>query len=52
MFREDANKIYKGNSATITIRHICMGIFDLDTTTSGSFAKKRRKATWSDDHRS
>ncbi len=26
------------------IRHICMGIFDLDTNTSGSLAKKRRKA--------
>ena len=34
-----------------SIRHICMGIFDLDTITSGSLAKKRRKATWSDDYR-
>lgn len=45
--------IRKGNSPTImtSIRHICMGIFDLDTTTSGSLAKKRRKAIWSDDYR-
>ena len=34
-----------------SIRHICMGIFDLDNTTSGSLAKKRRKATWSDHYR-
>ena len=33
-----------------SIRHICMGIFDFDNTTSGSLAKKRRKATWSDDY--
>ncbi|MDM8568175.1 ISAs1 family transposase [Thiotrichales bacterium HSG1] len=54
IFREDANKIRKGNSPAImtTIRHICMGIFDLDNTISGSLAKKRRKATWSDDFRS
>jgi len=28
-----------------------MGIFDFDNTTSGSLAKKRRKATWSDHYR-
>lgn len=52
VFHEDASRIRKGNAPTImtTIRHLCMGLFDSDST-PGSLAKKRRKAAWSDDYR-
>ena len=52
VFREDESRIRKGNAPAImtTIRHLCMGLFDSDDTI-GSLAKKRRKASWSDDYR-
>jgi len=52
VFREDESRIRKGNAPAIitAIRHLCMGLFDGDST-PGSFAKKRRKASWSDVYR-
>ena len=52
LFHEDHNRIRKGNAPTIMakIRHLCLGLFDLDSTTS-NLAKKRRKASWNDRYR-
>lgn len=52
VFREDESRIRKGNAPAIMTmtRHLCMGLFDFDTT-QGSLAKKRRKASWSDNYR-
>ena len=52
LFREDAHRIRKGNAPTIMakIRHLCLGLFDLDSITS-NLAKKRRKASWNDRYR-
>ncbi len=34
-----------------SIRHLCMGLFDINITIYGSLAKKPRKTIWSDDYR-
>jgi predicted transposase YbfD/YdcC len=52
VFREDANRIRKGNAPAIltTIRHLCMNLFEQEPSKL-RLAKKRRKATWNDDYR-
>lgn len=52
VFREDASRIRKDNAPAImtTIRHLCMGIFDSDSSIR-SLIKKKRKAAWNDNYR-
>ena len=52
VFGDDASKIRKENGPAImtSMRHLCMNLFDRETS-SLSLAKKRRKASWSDDYR-
>ncbi|MCP4410377.1 MAG: ISAs1 family transposase [Gammaproteobacteria bacterium] len=49
---DDASRIRKGNGPAImtSIRHLCMNLFERETS-SMSLAKKRRKAAWNDDYR-
>ena len=49
---DDASHICKGNGPAIMtrIRHLCMNLFERETS-SMSLAKKRRKAAWNDDCR-
>ena len=49
---DDASRIRKGNGPAImtSIRHLCMNLFERESS-SLSLAKKRRKAAWSDDYR-
>lgn len=52
LFREDANRIRKGNAPAIltAIRHLCMNLFEQESSEI-RLSKKRRKATWNDDYR-
>jgi predicted transposase YbfD/YdcC len=52
VFREDANRIRKGNAPAIltSIRHLCMNLLEREPSKLG-MSKKCRKATWSDDYR-
>lgn len=49
---DDASRIRKGNGPAImtSIRHLCMNLFETESS-SMSLAKKRRKAAWNDDYR-
>jgi predicted transposase YbfD/YdcC len=49
---DDASRIRKGNGPAImtSIRHLCMNLFEQESS-SMSLAKKRRKAAWNDDYR-
>ena len=49
---DDASRIKKDNGATImtTIRHLCMNLFECESSKM-SLAKKHRKAGWSDSFR-
>ena len=52
LFSKAVRRIRKGSAPAImtTIRHLCMGLFDKDSSIP-SLAKKKRKACWSDDYR-
>jgi predicted transposase YbfD/YdcC len=52
LFREDANRIRKGNAPAIltAIRHLCMNLFEQESSDI-RLSKKRREATWNDDYR-
>lgn len=52
VFREDDNRIRKGNAATImtTIRHVCVNLFQQEESKL-SMKKKRNKAAWNDGYR-
>ncbi len=52
VFGEDASRIRKGNAPAImtSIRHLCMNLFELESS-SLRLSKKRRKAAWNDDYR-
>ncbi|CCE24945.1 ISAs1 family transposase [Methylotuvimicrobium alcaliphilum] len=52
VFREDDNRIRKGNAAAImtTIRHICVNLFQQEESKL-SMKKKRLKAAWNDRYR-
>ena len=52
VFREDDNRIRKGNAAAImtTIRHICMNLFQ-EEPSKLSMKKKMNKAAWNDSYR-
>lgn len=52
VFGEDASRIRKGHGPAImtSIRHLCMNLFERDSS-SLSLAKKRHKAAWNDDYR-
>jgi predicted transposase YbfD/YdcC len=52
LFREDANRIRKGNAPAIltAIRHLCMNLFEQESSKI-RLSKKQRKATWNDDYR-
>jgi predicted transposase YbfD/YdcC len=52
VFGDDASRIRKGNGPAImtSIRHLCMNLFESESS-SMSLAKKRRKAAWNDDYR-
>lgn len=52
VFREDANRIRKGNAPAIltSLRHLCMNLLEREPSKLG-MSKKRRKATWNDDYR-
>lgn len=49
---DDASRIRKGNGPAImtSIRHLCMNLFERESS-SLSLAKKRRKVAWNDDYR-
>ncbi len=53
VFGDDASRIRKGNGPAImtSIRHLCLNIFERESSPL-SMAKKRRKAAWNDDYRS
>jgi predicted transposase YbfD/YdcC len=52
VFGDDASRIRKDNGPAImtSIRHLCMNLFERESS-SLSLAKKRRKAAWNDDYR-
>lgn len=52
IFREDDNRIRKGNAAAImtTIRHVCMNLFQ-EEPSKLSMKKKMNKAAWNDSYR-
>ena len=52
VFGEDASRIRRGNGPAImtTLRHLCVNLFDRETS-SLSLAQKRRKAAWNDEYR-
>ena len=52
VFGDDASRIRKGHGPAImtSIRHLCMNLFERESS-SMSLAKKRRKAAWNDDCR-
>lgn len=49
---DDASRIRKGNGPAMmtSIRHLCMNLFERESSPL-SLAKKRRKAAWNDDYR-
>lgn len=52
VFDEDASRIRKGNAPAIliSIRHLCMNLFEQEPSKL-RLAQKRRKAAWNDDYR-
>ncbi|MCB2261505.1 MAG: ISAs1 family transposase, partial [Candidatus Thiosymbion ectosymbiont of Robbea hypermnestra] len=52
VFREDANRIRRGNTPAImtAIRHLCLNLFEQEPS-SRRLAQKRRQAAWDDDYR-